>query len=73
MTGGGTLRTGKSSNDTGMSGTGGTSSMGKASAANSASDGELSIYLSKTQDSSKMMWTVRTIVVYNNHYVCRYE
>ena len=48
MTGGGTLRTGKSLNDTGMSGTeetGVTSSMGKASAANSASDGELSIYL----------------------------
>ena len=49
MTGGCTLRTGKSSNDTGMSGTGGTGvipSMGKASAANSASDGELSMYLS---------------------------
>ena len=49
MTGGGTLRTGKYSNDTGMSGTGGTGvipSMGKASAANSASDGELSMYLS---------------------------
>ena len=29
--------------------------MGKASAANLASDGELSIYLSKTHDSSKMM------------------
>ena len=58
MTGGGTLRTGKPSNDTDMSGTGGTgviSSMGKASAANSASDGELSIYLSKTGDASKMM------------------
>ena len=55
MTGGGTLRTGKSSNDTGMSGTGGISSIGKATAANSASDGELSIYLSKTHDSSKMM------------------
>ena len=58
MTGGGTLRTGKSSNDTGMPGTGGTgmiSSNCKASAANSASDGELSIYLSKTHDSSKMM------------------
>ena len=37
MTGGGTLRTGKSSNNTGMSGTGGTgviSSMGRPSAAN---------------------------------------
>ena len=58
MTGGGTLRTGKSSNDAGLSGTGGTgviSSMGKASAAYSASDGEFSIYLSKTQDSSKMI------------------
>ena len=49
MTGAGTLRIGKSSNDTGMSGTGGTgvtSSMDKTIAANYSSDGELSIYLS---------------------------